>query len=125
LFQVFFNNLLEVDIVPPKMNAPIANSAATMSQARWSFGRGRSHGLFTVASKMAEIGSCSSESDDIHKRRAQEAGTNEGSFGTAGDCHEAHYGDLNALQGLEQNSHDFLQTEAGRCIATDDPRLAK
>ena len=49
----------------------------------------------------------------------------DGSFGTAADCHEAHHGDLNALQGLEQNSRDFLQTQAGRCIAADDPRLAR
>ena len=49
----------------------------------------------------------------------------DGSYGTAADCHEAHHHDLNALQGLEQNSPDFLQTKGGRCIAADDPRLAK
>jgi hypothetical protein len=49
----------------------------------------------------------------------------DGSYGSAADCHEAHRDDLNALQGLEQNSPDFLQTQAGRCIAADDPRLAK
>ena|SRR5947209_4326355 len=31
----------------------------------------------------------------------------DGSYGTAADCHEAHYSDLNALQGLEQNSRDW------------------
>jgi hypothetical protein len=49
----------------------------------------------------------------------------DGSFGTVADCYEAHNSDSNALQGLEQNSRDFLQTQAGRCIAADDPRLAK
>jgi hypothetical protein len=49
----------------------------------------------------------------------------DGSYGSAADCHEAHHSDLSALQGLEQNSRDFLQTQAGRCIAADDPRLAK
>jgi hypothetical protein len=46
-------------------------------------------------------------------------------MGTAAECHKAHHRDLNALQGLEQNSPDFLQTKGGRCIAADDPRLAK
>jgi hypothetical protein len=32
------------------------------------------------------------------------------SYGTLADCHDAHHSDLNALQGLEQSSHDFLQT---------------
>jgi len=49
----------------------------------------------------------------------------DGSYGSAPDCDEAHHNDLNALQGLAQNSLDFLQTRAGRCIASDDPRLAK
>jgi hypothetical protein len=49
----------------------------------------------------------------------------DGSYGTATDCHQAYHDDLNALQGLEQNSPDFLQTQAGRCVASDDPRLAK
>jgi hypothetical protein len=49
----------------------------------------------------------------------------DGSYGTAADCDAAHLDDLNALQGLEQNSRDFLQTQAGRCVASDDPRLAK
>jgi hypothetical protein len=49
----------------------------------------------------------------------------DGSYSTATDCHEAHDSDLYALQGLEQNSRDFLQTQAGRCVAADDPRLAK
>jgi hypothetical protein len=47
------------------------------------------------------------------------------SYGTLADCHDAHHSDLNALQGLEQSSPDFLQTQAGRCLAADDPRLAK
>ena len=49
----------------------------------------------------------------------------DGSYGTAADCHEAHHSDLNALQGLEQSSRDFLQTQAGRCVAADDPRLVR
>ena len=36
----------------------------------------------------------------------------DGSYGTVADCHEAHHDDLNALSGLEQNSPDFLQTQA-------------
>ncbi|MBV8773473.1 MAG: hypothetical protein JO166_14265 [Deltaproteobacteria bacterium] len=47
----------------------------------------------------------------------------DGSYSSAAACYEAHYEDLDALQGLEQNSRDFLQTQAGRCIAADDPRL--
>jgi len=47
------------------------------------------------------------------------------SYGTASDCHEAHHGDLDALQGLEQDSPDYLQTQAGRCVAADDPRLVE
>jgi hypothetical protein len=50
---------------------------------------------------------------------------NDGSYGTAADCHEAHSSDLNALQGLDQDSRDFLQTQDGRFISADDPRLAK
>jgi hypothetical protein len=39
----------------------------------------------------------------------------DGSYGTAADCHEAHYGDLNALQGLEQNSElSRFPTNPGR-----------
>jgi hypothetical protein len=32
----------------------------------------------------------------------------DGSYGSAPDCHEARQNDLNALQGLEQDSPDFL-----------------
>jgi hypothetical protein len=35
------------------------------------------------------------------------------------------HNDLNTLQGLAQDSRDFLQTQAARCVATDDPRLAQ
>jgi len=49
----------------------------------------------------------------------------DGSFDTAAHCNDAYDNDLKALQGLEQNSRDFLQTQAGRCIASDDPRLGK
>jgi hypothetical protein len=49
----------------------------------------------------------------------------DGSYGSAADCHEAHRSDLNALQGLKQEPHDFLQVQVGRCVATDDPRLAE
>ena len=49
----------------------------------------------------------------------------DGSYSTAADCDQAHYDDLNALQGLAQNSRDFLQTQAGRCVAADDPRHGK
>jgi hypothetical protein len=48
----------------------------------------------------------------------------DGSYGSAADCDEAHHNDLNARQGLAQDSRDFLQTEVGRCIATDAPRFA-
>ena len=47
----------------------------------------------------------------------------DGSYSTQQDCHEAHHGDLSALQGLDQSSPDFLQTQTGKCIASDDPRL--
>jgi hypothetical protein len=49
----------------------------------------------------------------------------DGSYSTAADCHEGHHDDLIALQGLEQTSRDYLQTQIGRCVASDDPRLAK
>ena len=45
----------------------------------------------------------------------------DGSYGTARDCDEAYHDDMNALQGLTQNSRDFLQTQAARCVASDDP----
>jgi hypothetical protein len=55
-----------------------------------------------------------------------------GSYGAAADCDAAHRDDLNAILGLAENSHDaedgreaFLQTQAGRCIASDDPRVAR
>jgi hypothetical protein len=48
----------------------------------------------------------------------------DGPYGTLSDCREANQSDLNALQALGQNSRDFLQTQAGRYIAADDPRLA-
>ena len=34
----------------------------------------------------------------------------DGFYGTAADCDAAYHDDLNSLVGLEQNSHDFLQT---------------
>jgi len=52
----------------------------------------------------------------------------DGSYGTAADCDAAYREDLNAMPGLQKNSHRdnaFLQTQAGRCVASDDPRLAK
>jgi hypothetical protein len=49
----------------------------------------------------------------------------DGSYSTAADCDAAYRDDLNSMVGLRQNSNDFLQTQAGRCIASDDPRLAK
>jgi len=49
----------------------------------------------------------------------------DGAYGSAADCHEAHLDDLNALQGLDRNSRDFLQTQAGRCVMADDPRLTE
>jgi hypothetical protein len=57
---------------------------------------------------------------------------NDGSYGTAADCDAAHLDDLNSMLGLMQNSRGreesrkaFLQTQAGRCIASVDPRLAR
>lgn len=49
----------------------------------------------------------------------------DGSYGTAADCDAAYHDDLDSMVGLRQNSNDFLQTQAGRCIRRDDPRLAK
>ena len=49
----------------------------------------------------------------------------DGSYSTVADCDAAYHDDLNSLVGSRQNSNDFLQTQAGRCIAVDDPRLAK
>ena len=49
----------------------------------------------------------------------------DGSYGTAADCVAAYYGDLYGIQGLQQNSPDFLQTQAGECVRSTDPRLGK
>ena len=49
----------------------------------------------------------------------------DGSYSSAADCDAAYHDDLNSMVGLRQNSNDFLQTQAGRCIPSDDPRLAK
>ena len=49
----------------------------------------------------------------------------DGSYSTAADCDAAYRDDLNSMVGLRQNSHDFLQTQVGRCIASDDPRIAR
>ena len=46
----------------------------------------------------------------------------DGSYATPAECDSAHQDDLSRLQGLAQNSPDFLQTKAGRCVASDDPR---
>ena len=48
----------------------------------------------------------------------------DGSYGTVADCDAAHDRDLNGMQGLKQSSADFLQTRAGECIKSYDPRLA-
>jgi hypothetical protein len=55
----------------------------------------------------------------------------DGSYGTAVDCDAAYHSDLSSM-GLDANRADsedahnaFLQTRAGRCIASDDPRLAE
>jgi hypothetical protein len=56
----------------------------------------------------------------------------DGTYGTAADCDSAHRSDLNGMFGLEENSRDrekahkaLLQTHGGRCIASEDPCLAK
>jgi hypothetical protein len=49
----------------------------------------------------------------------------DGSYSSAADCYAAYHDDLNSMVGLKHNSRDFLQTQAGRCIASDDLRLAK
>jgi hypothetical protein len=49
----------------------------------------------------------------------------DGSYGTAADCDAAYHDDLNSIVGLKHSSPDFLQTQVGRCVAADDPRLAK
>jgi hypothetical protein len=56
----------------------------------------------------------------------------DGSYGTASDCDAAYHSDLSSMRGLDTDTDDaedahnaFLQTRAGRCIASDDPRLAE
>jgi hypothetical protein len=49
----------------------------------------------------------------------------DGSYGSAADCDAAYRDDLNSMARLGQNSLDFLQIQVGRCVAADDPRLAK
>jgi hypothetical protein len=49
----------------------------------------------------------------------------DGSYGTAADCDAAYHDDLNSIVGLGHDSPDFLQTQAGRCIPSDDPRSAR
>ena len=49
----------------------------------------------------------------------------DGSYGTADNCVAAYHSDLDGLQGLKQNSADFLQTQAGECVRSTDPRLSK
>jgi hypothetical protein len=52
------------------------------------------------------------------------------SYGTAADCTAAHHSDLSAMRSVKSSGSDedaenaLLQTRAGRCIRTDDPRLA-
>jgi hypothetical protein len=53
------------------------------------------------------------------------------SYATAVDCTTAHRGDLSAVRSGKVNPADsedahnaFLQTRAGRCVRSDDPRLA-
>jgi hypothetical protein len=48
----------------------------------------------------------------------------DGSYGTAANSVAAYHSDLDGLQGLKQNSPDFLQTQAGECVRSYDPRLA-
>jgi hypothetical protein len=45
----------------------------------------------------------------------------DGSYGTVADCNAAYRDDLDWMAGLSRNSHDLLQTQAGRCVASDDP----
>jgi hypothetical protein len=49
----------------------------------------------------------------------------DGAYGSAADCDAAYRDDLNSVTGLNPNSSDFLQTQAGRCVRFDDPRLTK
>jgi hypothetical protein len=47
------------------------------------------------------------------------------SHSSAADRDATYRDELNSMVGLRQNSNDFLQTRAGRCIASDDSCLAK
>jgi hypothetical protein len=49
----------------------------------------------------------------------------DGSYSSAKDCDAAHRDDLDWMAGLSRDSRDYLQTEAGRCVASDDSRLEK
>jgi hypothetical protein len=46
-------------------------------------------------------------------------------YRTAADCDAAYRDDLNSIAGSSQDSIDFLQTQAGRCVASDDSCLAR
>jgi hypothetical protein len=53
------------------------------------------------------------------------------SYGMVVDCTSAHRSDLSAMRGgngnpgnSEDAENAFLQTRAGRCVRSDDPRLA-
>jgi hypothetical protein len=47
------------------------------------------------------------------------------SYGSSVDCFAAYQSEVDSMLALKHNSRDFLQTQAGRCIASDDLRLAK
>ena len=54
------------------------------------------------------------------------------SYGTAVDCNEAHHSDLSAMRSGESDSDSrddaynaFLETRSGRCVRSDDTRVAE
>jgi len=49
----------------------------------------------------------------------------DGSYGNAAECDDAYYSDLNSMVRLIDDSSDFVQTQAGRCVPSDDLRLEK
>jgi hypothetical protein len=49
----------------------------------------------------------------------------DGSYGSAADCSAAYQSDVDSMLALKHSSPDFLQTQAGRCIVSDDLRFPK
>jgi hypothetical protein len=65
------------------------------------------------------------EQSDSEPRASLSKWEIDSSYGSAADCFAAYHSDVDSMLALKQSSRDFLQTQAGRCIASDDLRLAK